>query len=74
MLLINGKHDFQVPVGEVELLKAAKPNAKLVLFDTMNHILKNAPEDRAENAKTYNDPTLPLTPGLATAIAEFVKK
>jgi len=74
VLLINGKHDFQVPIGDAELLKAAKPDAKLVLFDTMNHILKNAPEDRAENAKTYNDPMLPLTPGLATAIADFAKR
>ena len=43
------------------------------LFDQMNHILKNAPTDRTENIKTYNNPTLPLTPGLATAIAHFVK-
>ncbi|MBC7570305.1 MAG: alpha/beta hydrolase [Spirosoma sp.] len=74
VLLINGKHDFQVPVSEAERLKTARPDAKLVLFDTMNHILKNAPEGRAENMKTYNDPTLPLTPGLATAIAEFAKR
>jgi hypothetical protein len=73
VLLINGKHDLQVPVSEAELLKAARPNAKLVLFDDMNHILKNAPADRAANLKTYTDPTLPLTSGLATAIAQFVK-
>ncbi len=74
VLIINGKHDFQAPVSEAERLKTARPDAKLILFDTMNHILKNAPADRAENMKTYNDPTLPLTPGLATAIAEFAKR
>ncbi len=74
VLLINGKHDFQVPASDAERLKAARPDATLVLFDTMNHILKDAPEDRVKNMKTYADPTLPLTPGLATAIARFVKR
>ena len=74
VLLINGKHDIQVAVSEAELLKAARPDATLVLLDQMNHILKNAPADRAENIKTYNDPTLPLALGLAETIAQFVKK
>lgn len=72
VLIINGEHDIQVPVSEAQLLKAARPDAKLVLFDQMNHILKNAPVDRAENIKTYNNPSLSLTPGLATAIARFI--
>ena len=73
VLLINGKRDLQVAFSEAELLKAARPDAMMVLFDEMNHILKNAPADRAENFKTYSNPTLPLTPGLATTIASFVK-
>ncbi len=72
VLIINGEHDIQVPVSEAQLLKAARPDAKLVLFDQMNHILKNAPVDRAENIKTYTNPGLSLTPGLATAIARFI--
>lgn len=72
VLIINGERDIQVPVSEAQLLKAARPDAKLVLFDQMNHILKNAPVDRAENIKTYNNPSLSLTPGLATAIARFI--
>lgn len=73
VLIINGKHDIQVPISEAELLKAARPDSKLALFDNMSHILKNAPTDQTENFKTYSDPTLPLTPGLATTIARFVK-
>ena len=72
VLLIQGKHDIQVAVSEAEALKTARPNAKLMLFDEMNHILKNAPADRAENIKTYTQPTLSLTPGLAGIIAGFV--
>ncbi len=74
VLLINGKRDNQVAASEAELLKAARPDATLVLFDQMNHILKNAPADRTGNFKTYGDPNLPLTPGLAAVIAHFVKK
>ena len=74
VLIINGKHDIQVAPSEAELLKAARPDATMVLFDEMNHILKNAPADRAENFKTYSNPTLPLTPGLATVIANFVRR
>ena len=73
VLIIQGKRDIQVMVADAELLKAARPDATMVLFDEMNHILKNAPADRIENFKTYSNPTLPLTPGLATAIADFVK-
>ena len=72
VLIIQGKHDIQVAVSEAEALKVARPDAKLVLFDEMSHILKNAPADRAENIKTYNEPALPLTPGLAGIIAGFV--
>lgn len=74
VLIINGKHDIQVATSEAERLKAARPDATLVLIDRMNHLLKNAPLDRAANLETYNQPHLPLTPGLVETIARFVKK
>ncbi len=74
VLIINGKQDIQVAASEAETLKAARPDARLLLFDQMNHVLKNAPTDTTENFKTYTDPALPLTAGLATAIAQFVKR
>ncbi|AQG79334.1 alpha/beta hydrolase family protein [Spirosoma montaniterrae] len=73
VLIINGKRDFQVAVSEAERLKAARPDAQLLLFDRMTHVLKDAATDSmTDKQKTYSDPTLPLTPGLATAIAQFV--
>ncbi|GAB3508761.1 alpha/beta hydrolase [Spirosoma knui] len=74
VLLINGRHDVQVPVTEAELLKAARPDAEVLLIESMNHILKDAPSDRTENLKTYTNPSLPLSPGLVTAMVQFVKK
>jgi len=38
----------------------------------MNHILKNAPEDRAQNLATYADPTLPLHANLLPTIHQFI--
>ena len=75
VLIIQGEKDIQVSVKDAELLKAAQPSAKLILFPQMNHVLKNfTGTDITENMKTYSNPALPLTPGLATAIAQFVKR
>lgn len=74
VLIIQGKRDKQVAMVDAETLKAARPDAQLIVFDTMSHILKNAPDDVAGNFATYNQPDLPLTPGLVAAIADFAKK
>jgi hypothetical protein len=62
-----------VPVKDAELLKDANPQAELIVLNNMNHVLKKAPEDREENLKTYNDPSLPLAEGLVKSIIEFLK-
>lgn len=73
VLLVQGKNDLQIPVAHAERLKAAKPDATLVELDGVNHVLKVAPADRAGNMATYADPSLPLAPGVAEAIADFVR-
>ena len=40
----------------------AQPDAKLVLWEGVNHVLKVAPADRVANIANYNDPSLPLAP------------
>ena len=55
------------------LLKAAQPKATLTILNGVNHLLKDAPADRAANLATYADPTLPLSPRVAPAIAGFIK-
>lgn len=68
----QGSTDFQTTVADAEALKAAQPDADLVIWEGVNHVLKVAPEDRAANAATYGDPTLPLAPGVVDDIAEFI--
>ena len=73
VLIINGTKDLQVTVSEAELLKKAKPEAKLLVIDNMNHIFKEIKGDDAENMKSYSDPNLAVTEKLVTAINLFIK-
>lgn len=73
VLIIQGSTDFQVLVDDAKHLSEARPEAKLLVIDGMNHVLKPAPADRAGNIATYKDPTLALSAPLVPAIASFVK-
>lgn len=74
-LILQGTTDFQVKKKEAELLAAARPEAKLVFLEGMNHVLKTAPDpktDKMGNYQTYTDPGLPLAPGLSGELASFI--
>lgn len=72
-LIVQGTTDLQVPVEDARLLHKARPSAKLVLIDGMNHMLKHAKGDLAAQARAYSDPALPVEPRLVQAVALFVK-
>ncbi|WP_081328030.1 alpha/beta hydrolase [Lysinibacillus sp. FSL M8-0337] len=72
VLLIQGTTDIQVKTTDAEALKQGNEKAELLYMEGMNHILKNAPEDRTKNLATYADPTLPLHPKLLPAIHKFI--
>ena len=57
----------------MERLKTARPDAQLVLFDTMTHVMKEGPAERAANIESYTAPGSTILPGVADAIARFVK-
>jgi len=71
-LILQGKTDLQVTVEDARLLDRAR-KTKMRLVDDMNHVLKEAPADRAANLATYADPSLPLAPRLVGRIEDFVK-
>ena len=73
ILVLQGTNDIQVSLVDAQRLAAARPGIRLAELPGVNHVLKLAPADRAGNAATYADPNLPLAPGLAEAIATFVK-
>ncbi|MBN8236213.1 alpha/beta hydrolase [Halobacillus kuroshimensis] len=73
VLLVNGTHDIQIPVEEAERLKEAAPKSELLLVEGMNHVLKEAPEDREGNLETYADPDLPLPETLTEPLIIFLQ-
>ena len=74
VLILQGSTDLQVSVADARLLAAAKPDAKLVILENVNHILKTAPALRPANVATYSDPHLPLAPGVVDAVAVFLQE
>ncbi|HLI65729.1 MAG TPA: alpha/beta fold hydrolase [Caulobacteraceae bacterium] len=73
VLVLQGTTDLQTSMADAERLAAARPGVRLIRLDGVNHMLKAAPADRAGQMATYADPDLPLAPGVASAIADFVK-
>jgi fermentation-respiration switch protein FrsA (DUF1100 family) len=74
VLITQGATDIQATARDVKLLAAAKPSAKVLMIDGMNHVLKAVPSDRDKQIASYSDPTLPVMPELIEEISGFVKK
>ncbi len=73
VFIVNGNRDIQVSITDAELLHNAKKGSRLLIVENMNHILKDAPEDREGNMATYSNPELPIAKGLMDGIIEFLK-
>lgn len=71
-LIVNGTRDLQVSESEAEKLHEAKQDTDLLIIDTMNHVLKEAPDDRGGNMETYWDSDRPLADGLMDGILDFL--
>ena len=72
VLIVQGTTDIQVSVHAAELLSKAKPSARLLIIEGMNHVLKAVPNDREKQISSYADPTLPIVPTLIRDICFFV--
>ncbi|WP_054703802.1 alpha/beta fold hydrolase [Bacillus sp. JCM 19041] len=55
ILVMNGTTDLQVKEEDADRLTEANSLAELQLIEGMNHVLKEAPEDREENFETYGN-------------------
>lgn len=72
VLIAQGDRDIQVRTEDAAMLKAANKDAKLVIVKGMNHILKEAPEKRSQNLKTYKNPNLPVCPDFLDQMTRFI--
>ncbi len=72
VLIIQGKNDLQIKVTDANLLYKSKPDAKILVIDLMNHVLKKV-TNYEENVASYSNPSFPLADGLINEIEIFVK-
>lgn len=73
VLIIQGANDAQVSVADARrLASSAGARGKLVVIDSMTHVLKLAGSDPESQARTYHDPSLPIAGALVEAIVAFV--
>lgn len=72
-LIIHGTTDLQVSTDDAKLLAAAKPDAKLLIIENMNHVLKESVADQQQNFATYTNPDLPLKTELVDEVISFIK-
>jgi len=72
VLIVQGTHDLQIAVDNARRLAAANKNSELILIGGMNHVLREAPQERAANFATYGAFGTPLAPELIPAIASFI--
>ena len=73
VLIINGDNDLQVNINEAEKLKAAKPNAELVIVENLNHIYRIIDKnDDIANQKSYNEPQRPISNEMVEQISNFI--
>ena len=73
VLVAQGTHDLQITVEDARLLAAARPGARLLLVEGMNHVLKLTPAEARQQAASYGDPSLPVAPKLLAEFAAFVR-
>ncbi len=71
-LIIQGTNDIQVSVDDAKRLKAAKPDAELVVIEGMNHVLRIVHNDMKRQLASYKDPNLPLAAELGATILSFI--
>jgi len=73
VLVLQGQRDLQVKETDARMLKAANPQASLIILPNMNHVMKEVTSgDRKANIASYAEPALPLAPGLIDAIEHFL--
>jgi hypothetical protein len=74
VLIVAGTNDLQIRQNDAHILNKANLKSKLVIIDSMNHVLKNAGKDVAENLKTYEDASLPINDILIQELTLFINE
>jgi len=72
VLIVQGTNDLQITTADADALATAKPTAKKVVIQKMNHVLKIVEGGQVENVASYSNPTLPVSEELVKEVVSFV--
>tara|TARA_R110002049_G_scaffold305723_1_gene503084 strand:- start:467 stop:1402 length:936 start_codon:yes stop_codon:yes gene_type:complete len=72
-LILNGTKDIQIFEEDANNLHKAKPDAKLVIIENMNHVLKTITKED-DNKSSYTTPDFPISEELVNVITTFIKQ
>ena len=76
IMIVNGTTDIQVTVKDAETLynNIEEAQRSKLIVEGMNHVLKDAPEDRIANMATYTNPELAINTTFQNGVINFIKK
>jgi len=69
--VVQGETDIQVT--EADWAALSKVTSEAIKIEGMNHILKEAPAERAANVATYNEPDLSLHKDIVPTISRIIR-
>ena len=72
ILIIQGSTDIQIEVNDALILHKAAKNSRLEIIDGMNHVFRQASDNRLLNLQTYGNPELPIDNSMINLISEFI--
>ena len=74
VLIAQGTTDLQVPVSDARALAQAEPNARFVVIDGMNHVLKEVAGDMTAQLPSYRTSELRISAALVEHVAQFLAR
>ena len=74
ILIIHGTTDIQVEVEDAIMLNNSSEGSKLQIIEGMNHVFRQASDNRLLNLQTYGNPELPIDNNMVNIISEFIDK
>ena len=67
------KEGFGLPILDAIMLNKAAKFSRLKIIDGMNHVFRQASENRLLNLQTYGNPELPIHNNMVNLIADFIE-
>ena len=72
VLIVQGSNDIQIEIKDAQLLHNAATISRLEIIQGMNHVFRQAPENRLLNMQTYGNPELSIDDSLVNLIVDFI--